>query len=286
MRFSFGERRPRMSHLMAAVAAVMVLSMPNAGAATVAVLQNPARNLAAPALLQSTGSCTKQPGGAWTCPSPCAPHLHFGYNDSPGCLALALGALQRARAVEKIPPLVLPAGFTRLSVPEQLFVLVNLARIARSVPPLVGLAAPLDRATASGAAHDADPVPRATYGSIRAVAMGATWAGGQPNAATALFGWMYDDGWGGPRNTPNVDCTDPSARGCWSHRRVLLGQASGTSCVDCVAGAAFLSHVGGSAGTSYAFMIVRPSSAITSLVYSWNRDVLPYLPPRERVAAR
>lgn len=286
MRFPFVDRCPRVRHLLAGIAAVVVLSVQSANAATVAVLHNPARDLTPPALLQSTGPCTKHPGGPWSCQSPCAPHLHFGYNDSPGCLALALGALQHGRASEQMLPLVLPTGFARLSVPEQLFVLVNLARIARSVPPLVGLAAPLDRAAAMAAARDADAAPRATYGPIRALAMGATWAGGQPNAAAALFGWMYDDGWGGPRNTPNSDCTGPSAPACWGHRRVLLGEATGTSCAICVAGAAFLNDVHGRNGTSYGFMIVRPSGMVTSLVYSWNRDVLSHLPPRERVKAR
>ncbi|MDA8297300.1 MAG: hypothetical protein M0004_12070 [Actinomycetota bacterium] len=286
MRFPFVDQRPRVRHLLAGVAAVAIMSTQSVTAASVAVLHHPTHNLAAPALLQSTGSCTKHPGGPWTCQSPCAPHLHLGYNDSPGCLALALGAIQHGRAREQVPPLVLPLGFARLSVPEQLFVLVNLARIARSVPPLVGLTAPLDRAAASAAARDADATARASYGPIQARAMGATWAGGQPNAAAALFGWVYDDGWGGPRNTPNSDCTGPSAPACWGHRRVLLGEDTGTLCTICVAGAAFFNDVRGGNGTSYGFIIVRPSRTVTSLAYSWNRDVLSHLPPRERVPAR
>lgn len=285
MRFRRVDRRPRWRHRLACTAALALLSTQSASAAGVDVLHNPARNVAPPALLQSTGSCIKHPGGTWSCQSPCAPHLHFGYNDSLGCLALALKAISRGRARERVPPLLLPAGFARLSVPEQMFVLVNLARIARSVPPLVGLAAPLDRAAAAAAARDADATARASYGPIRALAMGATWAGGQPNAAAALFGWMYDDGWGGRRNTPNSDCTGPSASACWGHRRVLLGEATGTSCAFCVAGAAFIENVHGGAGTSYGFMIVRPIFPVRSLVYSWNRDVLPHLPPPERVLA-
>ncbi len=35
----------------------------------------------------------------------------------------------------------------------------------------------------------------------------------------ADFAWMYNDGWGGT----NLDCSTPSAPGCWGHRDNILG---------------------------------------------------------------
>lgn len=254
-----------------------------AGAASSGVLADPPANTPAPALLDSTGTCTRD-ASTWNCQSPCAPHLRFGYNDSAGCLALALSGLDRARASEALPPARLPADYGRLDVAEQLFVVVNLERIARKVPPLVGLAPALDDAAELAARDGADVTPAGTYGPVAVRAVGATWAGGAPNAVAAVFGWMYQDGWGGPKQTTNGDCTSPTAQGCWGHRHVLLGEGTGTDCQDCVAGSADAT-IGSGAVPSYAFVVVAPRRARVALSFTWNQDVLPYLPPSERVRA-
>ena len=48
------------------------------------------------------------------------------------------------------------------------------------------------------------------------------WAGGQPTVLGAMYGWLYDDGYGGD----NEDCTSPTASGCWGHRDAILGDSS------------------------------------------------------------
>jgi hypothetical protein len=110
-------------------------------------------------------------------------------------------------------------------------------------------------------------------------ALGGTWAGGSVDAAAAVFGWFYDDGWGGPSGTTNFTCTSSRASGCWGHRDELLGEYSGTSCSDCVAGAGYAASTAtGNWTESYAFLIVRPVRFPTPLVFTWDSGVVPYLP--------
>lgn len=244
----------------------------------VSVLSNPPADLPPPPLLRSSGTCHRS-GSTWQCPSPCAPHLVFAYNASSGCLGLAVGALDAGRRSEGLPPLALPANFAELSASEQAFVLVNLERIARGVPPLVGLSPALDAVAAGAARAGIDVPPGAAERAVPARAMGATWAGGSPNAAAALFGWLYDDGWAGQATT-NVDCTAPGAAACWGHRRVLLGAATGASCRTCIAGSAYAATVGGRTEPSYAFVIEDPTSSRVALTFTWNRNVFPHLRSR------
>lgn len=48
---------------------------------------------------------------------------------------------------------------------------------------------------------------------------GSNWAGGEASALLADYDWVYDDGPG----SPNMDCTNALANGCWDHRRNVLG---------------------------------------------------------------
>lgn len=81
------------------------------------------------------------------------------------------------------------------------------------------------------------------------------------------------DGWAGSRaSTYNFDCTGPTSSGCWGHRKQLLGQYSGTNCTTCVAGAGI-----SPARDWYSMLIVRPTE-VPPLAFSWNKNVLPYLP--------
>ena len=272
---------PSARHLFLLLVAPLAAAGPTVGRPR--VLADPPANITPPALLDATGACHRH-AGRWLCPSPCAPHLRFGYNTSPGCSALALRALEMGRHAEGLAPLALPTNFARLSPAEQLFVLVNLERIARSVPPLVGLSSDLDLIAARAAARGADASATAVLTSLHASAMGATWAGGAPNATAATFGWIYDDGWSGSATT-NLDCTSAHSPECWGHRRVLLGAATGTACRRCVAGAAYSGDVRGQNEPSYEFVIARTSASV-SLSFTWNRNVLPHLPSRgERVPA-
>ncbi|MDA8291045.1 MAG: hypothetical protein M0Z33_05110 [Actinomycetota bacterium] len=251
-------------------------------------IPNPRSNEPSPPYLQESGPCTAGSSGAESCASPCyATGPASSTPHSPGCLGLALAAIERGHAIEHLRPLVLPTGFAAMGVGEQLFVLVNLERIARGVPPLVGLVAPLDAAAQQGAVQSRDPSVLTRYGAVRVAVVGdvygigGTWAGGEPNSVAAVHDWMYDDGWGGSRAaTSNVACTSPSASACWGHRQELLGLYSGTGCRTCVAGVGY-----DAALRSYTVLIVRPVSP-PRLVLGWNSGVLPRIPVAyERVAA-
>ena len=137
-----------------------------------------------------------------------------GIDSSPRCIDADLVAINHARAAEHVRPMVLPPGFDRLTVPEQIFVAVNLERVDRDLPPFAGLTASLDADAAKGAATANDPPdPGSAY-----VIDDTEWAGGSPNGLDAVYGWMYDDGY----DSGNLDCTRADASGCWGHRQGIL----------------------------------------------------------------
>ena len=110
--------------------------------------------------------------------------------------------------------MVLPLGFAQLSVPDQLFVAVNLERVDRGLPPFGGLTAGLNKNAQRGA-DDANDPPDAGQAYVLE---DAEWAGGSSNGLDAVYGWMYDDGY----NSGNLDCTRRGAPGCWGHRKGIL----------------------------------------------------------------
>ena len=136
------------------------------------------------------------------------------------CIASALGDINLARAAEGIGPMVLPASFASLTIPQQLMVVANLERIGRGLAPALGLSANLDSTATAAAANDADPVPSQFNGD----ALTSNWAGGTSSALLADFLWMYDDGPG----SGNEDCQQAGDSGCWAHRRDILYSRSTT----------------------------------------------------------
>lgn len=163
------------------------------------------------------------------------------------CESAELAAIDNARAKEGVTPMTLPRTFNSLTAAEQLFVVIDLERVGRGLPPFAGLVASLD-AIAQPATHPAgapagsfeDPTfPRgftvapastfawrcaATSGGFSCDGSGepgaAIAAGGQISALDADYGWMYNDGYGGS----NFDCRTPGASGCWGHRDNILGR--------------------------------------------------------------
>lgn len=129
------------------------------------------------------------------------------------CLQEQLAGIDRARASEGVPPMVLPGWFPKLTVPEQLLVVTDLERQARGLPIFAGLSASLDTMAYKGAVDGTDPTGPAQS------QWGSNWAGGYPTALLANFGWMYDDGLG----SGNLDCTAGNTTGCWGHRDNILG---------------------------------------------------------------
>jgi hypothetical protein len=145
-------------------------------------------------------------------------------DDGTACNRLALMAIEVARqTLEKMGgmPFSLPA-YEKLTPAEQLFVVVNLERTERGLPPAVVLSTSLDKIAQAGAQAGRDPaigsVPRRLPGGGRTSFVGATWAGGWVNPLGADYAWMYDDGLGGS----NLDCRAASSGLCWGHRDVLL----------------------------------------------------------------
>jgi hypothetical protein len=250
---------------------------------------NPPANVPEPKLLASSGECTEGAGGL-RCASPCAPKGKFGYAGSKGCDAIALSGINRGRKAEGLPAMVLPGNYRKLTRTQQLFVLVNLERVARGVPPLLGLTPALTVEAGLAATQTRDPDPKPAYGSLQVAIVngtygeGGAWDGDSPNPLAAIFGWIYDDGWGGPKHTPNYDCTSAGAAGCWGHREELLGEYSGPACATCVAGAGFARHTTAGAATSYAVLIVDPANGEPPLSFSWSADVVPHLPASEQGA--
>jgi hypothetical protein len=141
----------------------------------------------------------------------CAPS---GIDSSPACLAQVLAAVDHARTAEGIAPMNLPAGYAQLSVPQQVFVAVNLERADRGLPTFTGLTDDLDHNAQIGADDANDPPdPGSAY-----TVDDSEWAGGSVNGLDAVYGWMYDDGIG----SGNLDCPAQGGTGCWDHRHGIL----------------------------------------------------------------
>jgi hypothetical protein len=200
-----------------------------------------------------------------------------GLDNSATCVNAALDAINRAHALEGIPAMVLPAGFAQLSVPDQLFVAVNLERVDRGLPAFSGLTTTLNENAQRGADDANDPPdPGSAY-----VLDDAEWAGGSSNGLDAVYGWMYDDGY----NSGNLDCLHRGASGCWGHRKGILDDFG--SGANLVMGAAIDTsgdnHDGDSGGTSMAVTLAVAGAPARALTYSWSQ-VLAALPPSSGVA--
>jgi hypothetical protein len=195
-----------------------------------------------------------------------------GLDDSSACIDAALDAINHAHALEGIRPMVLPSGFARLSVPDQLLVAVNLERVDRGLPPFGGLTTALNLNAQKGADDANDPPdPGQAYDLDD-----AEWAGGSSNGLDAVYGWMYDDGF----DSGNLDCLHRGATGCWGHRKGILDDFG--SGANLVMGAALDmsgdNHNGDRGGTSMAITLAVAGAPVHSFTYSWAQ-VVAALPP-------
>jgi hypothetical protein len=186
-----------------------------------------------------------------------------GIDDSARCIASVLAAINHARATEHVRPMVLPAGFSSLSIPDQLFVAINLERVDRGLPPFAGLISGLNRNAQVGADKATDPPdPGRAY-----VLDDAEWAGGAANGLDAVYGWMYDDG----LNSGNLDCPRHGAPGCWGHRKGILDDFG--SSPNLALGAAIDTtgdiHAGNVGGTSMAVTLAVAGTRPSSYTYTW-----------------
>lgn len=161
---------------------------------------------------------------------PIAPHPCFGGLSS-ACVEGWLESINHARALEGVAPMELPSNFESLPPFAQTFVLVNLERTARGVPPMVALVSPLDAVAQGGANRNGDP-------SLAGLGTSASiWSGGHASSLGAMYDWMYDDGPG----SSNVDCPPSGGGGCWGHRDAILGSYNGCSGL-CFMGSGYNAH--------------------------------------------
>jgi hypothetical protein len=180
-------------------------------------------------------------------------------------LTVTIRSVDRCRARENVGRLKLPTNYHRLTVPQQMLVVVDLERVNRGLAPIVGLSRTLDSLAQQGANSETDPsFPGGGYD-----AAGSVWAYGW-NIMGADVGWMYDDGWG--RSGENLDCTSAHSSGCWAHRDIILMRGHR----DLVAGGGATTIASGQLGVppahSYAFEILGGYST-RHLTFTWSHEL-------------
>ncbi|MDE3134581.1 MAG: hypothetical protein KGL15_10970 [Acidobacteriota bacterium] len=207
------------------------------------------------------------------------------HDDTATCLDESVAMLNAGRHGEGLGPLVLPRNWTRLTVPQQIYVLIELERTVRGLQPDTGLAADWNAAAQIGAAAGSDPV---AGGSGAPGGFVSIWAGGQPNPIIATVGWIYDDAYFPDHTTQNIACSPSSPSGCWGHREAILRDTPATACGRrCAVGAGYsptgFSGAGAGRGQeSYAAVFgVRGVNNPDPLIFRWAAE-LRWLPACER----
>jgi hypothetical protein len=138
----------------------------------------------------------------------------------PYTFANPLDAINAGRAHEGLAPISVN-GLASLTSAEQMFVVINLERLARSLPPFQQMTGSLDFLAQIGAnARQDPPLPLAPANT--SASAGTLWAG-TADPLLADFGWMYEDGCGGvaPQRFVNTDCALTPPRP-WGHRLNIL----------------------------------------------------------------
>jgi hypothetical protein len=197
--------------------------------------------------------------------SSCYPH-----NDGAQCLSMIEQATTHARLFEGLGPMVLPSNFSALDPAEQAFVVTNIERVDRGLPPFVGLVDAFDADAQAGAQGNADPTPTQVPPGLSVIAWASNWAeNGNPLGSNYFY--MYDDGVG----SGNVECTSAGQAGCWGHRKNVLSLADyqqryGGS-LYMGAGEAYGTFANGWASDSE--LMVLASGPTPPLAYTWAAAV-------------
>lgn len=241
-------------------------------------IRHPASNVSARPNFESSGPCQER-SHALHCKNPCF-RLSAGsirvmpYDNSAACTNYVLAAINSAHAAEHLAPMVLPNNWYTLSVDEQMFIVTNLERTVRGLPPYLGLTKGLAYAARAGALKNVDPWFVSGVTSTRFTSI---LADASPSPLAADYVWMYDDGWAGSvAATSNIDCTSAHSPRCWGHRANILGTYLGAYCHDCQMGAAYVNARGTGA---YAEIFVRPQSRPAPMYFTWRGNVLSHLAP-------
>src|SRR5665213_656326 len=149
-------------------------------------------------------------------------------DDSINCITEEIEAVYNAQTQEGLQPIPINIdAFSQLSPADQMFVLTDLERVTRGLPPVMALTAQLDTVSAKGAVQMTDPALSGwnLTGGKGAIAWDSNWAGGLNTVGSDYF-WLYSDGEG-----YNIDCTPTNQSGCWQHEDNILAPISGT-CSD------------------------------------------------------
>jgi hypothetical protein len=197
-----------------------------------------------------------------------------GANDTSTCTVAIIKAINNARKeMSGGPPL--PSNFSvsaydALNPDQQNFVMANVERTVRGLPPVAGLTAQLNDIALSAAKDQVDPsasLPLRLTGGGEAYQYGSNLAEGTANSMGADYYWMYDDG----LNSPNGDCTTKNESSCWGHRDNILGvYTSGCpkgDAVNIVMGTAETTTSGYNPAITQIF--VQDCGAMPTLDYTW-----------------
>ena len=181
------------------------------------------------------------------------------------CIDATVYYLDKARARSGLPPYALPADFASLAPARQIFILVNLDRIAYGLPAYPGMTSALNRdALATGVWVSDDPHPTNTTGLTE---WWPGWAGAFANAPEAYETWVWNDGLG----STNPRCTPTDHSRCWGHRHSVLWKFGSGSVIamGAAAGRDLSTHTLG-----YAYLFVGGDSAFKpKYTYTWKQAV-------------
>jgi len=214
--------------------------------------------------------------------------LHSSFVVTTACTNEQLQSIDVAHELEHVRPMTLPTNWDSLTPGEQLFVLADLERVDRHLPPYLGLNRALSREAAKAVRRNEDPSLAPGFAlhantTSGLVAFASTWAQNFSTLSADYF-WMYDDGWAGA-STGNIGCTGANAVPCWGHREELLGLAPregvavGLHCRDCEMGTATRLYQSSAHWySSYVDLVERPAGAPPPMYFTWARDVVPHLP--------
>ncbi|HLK45217.1 MAG TPA: hypothetical protein VKT18_04480 [Acidimicrobiales bacterium] len=288
-------RQVLLSSALCAGLAVLVAFIGTSSSTASGILpaSNPRGNVAPSPDFLSSGTCS-QLGSAYRCSNPCVTGaLQFPLiTGAPGCTDYVLAAINTARRREGLRPMLLPTNWYSLSIAEQLFVVADLERVARGLPPYLGLNVHLTADAQRAAVHDTDPTIAAGFpiGTDKEGydGMGGAWSSGFSVLGADYF-WMYDDGWGNGGVTYNLACTSSAAAGCWAHRDELLGfdprynPGVGLRCRTCEMGTGYAVTHG---YASFVDLVELPKGRAPAMTFTWARNVKPYLVARPPVKDR
>jgi hypothetical protein len=167
-------------------------------------------------------------------------------NIVPASVTNFLSSINAGRADEGVAPMQFNQGeFDALTIPEQVFVLSNLERTGRGLPPISAMTNQLNNAAAAGAeAGDDPPNPKVLTTGGTDEQGGSIWIGDTSSSLVADYVWMYEDGLGSASTTPtyNIDCSSgllgTLLGNCWGHRDIILTQYSNCSLLGLLGGPA------------------------------------------------